>query len=889
MIEFPSSIRFKYSWRSYQQRALSELDDHLTDDHLHIVAPPGSGKTVLGLEVTLRLNKPTLIFAPSIAIRDQWVLRFCELFLQTDQTPSWISTDIREPAFLTVSTYQGLHVALTTDVSEQQNDPKDPQTVLNNIKAQNIGTIVIDEAHHLKNAWWRSLIQVKEAVKPIVVGLTATPPYDVSYTEWQRYIELNGPVDAEITVPELVKEGDLCPHQDHIYLSKPTEIEIQKIYKHRARAQELIDSIKQDELLIKAISENAMFIDPLDCLDRIYNELSDYIAILIFLNEIGLPIGKQHLEVIGDRQLKIPPLDHKWLGKLLEYYLFKDIDTDLAYEAHKERLIYKLKRAGVLNERSIKFFIDHKLTTQVGASISKLDSIEAIAQLEHESLADALRMVILTDFIRKEYLTGEQVELKKLGAITVFERLRRNPNMNASIGVLTGSVVIIPRTAVSHLVAILGLSDPAQLAMTTLAYDDTYMLISMSGSQRNDIVWSVTELFQQGYVKVLIGTRALLGEGWDAPAINSLILASYVGSFVLSNQMRGRAIRSQRGNATKTSNIWHLVCIDPSSDNGGPDISLMERRFKTFVGVSVEDDPQITNGAERIGLFAVKFTDQDIERHNHQAFKLALERDQLRSTWHKAIDNGTELVHGVALKMPRGYSNKQSKKLYYGRTIKYLLYMSGFAFIDLILVLAKEIPKVAVDGSTENIFLMLIAIGSVITFTFGGLAYNTSRLYIKHRDITKDIQKVGEALLKTLIDIDLIFTPASELEVISEVTEQGTMACFLKGGNAHESSLFVSALEEIVGVIDDPRYIVTRESELAGLIAQQDFHSVPFNIARRKKAAETFHKHWLDQLGGGELIYTRTLEGRKALLKARLNSLSAAFEEDRTELVNKWR
>ena len=32
------------------------------------------------------------------------------------------------------------------------------------------------------------------------------------------------------------------------------------------------------------------------------------------------------------------------------------------------------------------------------------------------------------------------------------------------------------------------------------------------------------------YIKVIIGTKSLLGEGWDAPCVNSLILASFVGS-----------------------------------------------------------------------------------------------------------------------------------------------------------------------------------------------------------------------------------------------------------------------------------------------------------------------------------------------------------------------
>jgi superfamily II DNA or RNA helicase len=119
---FPENIKFKYSWRKYQQRVLDHLQEHLEDRHLHVVAPPGSGKTVLGLEVALRLNKPTLILAPTLAIRNQWIQRFCELFLQTETIPDWISRDIRNPKFLTVGTYQGLHAACNNWKSNEEDE-----------------------------------------------------------------------------------------------------------------------------------------------------------------------------------------------------------------------------------------------------------------------------------------------------------------------------------------------------------------------------------------------------------------------------------------------------------------------------------------------------------------------------------------------------------------------------------------------------------------------------------------------------------------------------------------------------------------------------------------------------------------------------------------------
>jgi superfamily II DNA or RNA helicase len=103
MKSFPDNIKFCYPWRTYQKRVLDELTNYLDDEKLHIIAPPGSGKTVLALEVLIRLNQPTLILAPTITIKNQWIDRLVDLFLpEGSKNIDWISTDIKNPAFLTV-------------------------------------------------------------------------------------------------------------------------------------------------------------------------------------------------------------------------------------------------------------------------------------------------------------------------------------------------------------------------------------------------------------------------------------------------------------------------------------------------------------------------------------------------------------------------------------------------------------------------------------------------------------------------------------------------------------------------------------------------------------------------------------------------------------------
>ena len=101
------AMLLKGIWRDYQARILEGMDEHFGDGRLHVVAAPGAGKTVLGLEIVRRIGRPAIVFAPTIAIREQWVRRLCLLFLDTPPRAEAISRDLANPE-LTLATYQSL-------------------------------------------------------------------------------------------------------------------------------------------------------------------------------------------------------------------------------------------------------------------------------------------------------------------------------------------------------------------------------------------------------------------------------------------------------------------------------------------------------------------------------------------------------------------------------------------------------------------------------------------------------------------------------------------------------------------------------------------------------------------------------------------------------------
>ena len=103
------AIGFNGKLRPSQTAAVSVIEPQLDvqGKHLHIVAPPGSGKTVLGLYVWANLvRKPTLVLSPNSAIQAQWAAR-TDLF-NLDGKDEFITTDPKKPGLLTSLTYQSI-------------------------------------------------------------------------------------------------------------------------------------------------------------------------------------------------------------------------------------------------------------------------------------------------------------------------------------------------------------------------------------------------------------------------------------------------------------------------------------------------------------------------------------------------------------------------------------------------------------------------------------------------------------------------------------------------------------------------------------------------------------------------------------------------------------
>ncbi len=87
-----------------------------------------------------------------------------------------------------------------------------------------------------------------------------------------------------------------------------------------------------------------------------------------------------------------------------------------------------------------------------------------------------------------------------------------------------------------------------------------------------------TQAFAEGVTQVLVGTRALLGEGWDAPCVNCLVDLSATTTSMSVTQMRGRSLRLDPDDPKKIASNWDIVAVAPELARGTADYERFVRK-----------------------------------------------------------------------------------------------------------------------------------------------------------------------------------------------------------------------------------------------------------------------------------------------------------------------
>ena len=151
-VKFISSI----SLHDYQQEAVEITNKK---DFGVIVAPPGAGKTVMGLEIVARKQQPTLIIVHRRQLFDQWV----------DRIQSFLGIPKFQIGKINGSSYEIGQEITVAMIQSLQNPDLPGKDKLHHA----FGTIIADECHHIPAKTFREVIQHFHSY--YLYGFTATP------------------------------------------------------------------------------------------------------------------------------------------------------------------------------------------------------------------------------------------------------------------------------------------------------------------------------------------------------------------------------------------------------------------------------------------------------------------------------------------------------------------------------------------------------------------------------------------------------------------------------------------------------------------------------------------------------------------------------------------
>lgn len=152
----PKQFHFNAALREYQQPCIEAVNKK---DIGIIVAPPGTGKTVVALKIVADKQQPTLIVVHRKQLVDQWAERI-EAFLGIPQREiGKISQGkIKMGDKITIATIQSLSKKIDSDMQ---------------VLKDAFGLIIVDECHHIPAVMFRDTINKFNSY--YLYGLTATP------------------------------------------------------------------------------------------------------------------------------------------------------------------------------------------------------------------------------------------------------------------------------------------------------------------------------------------------------------------------------------------------------------------------------------------------------------------------------------------------------------------------------------------------------------------------------------------------------------------------------------------------------------------------------------------------------------------------------------------
>ena len=891
---------------------MKELES--SSKELLIVAPPGSGKTVLGLYVWSDMVRlPTLVLSPNSAIQAQWVERAKELF-HLDGRESEIGTDPKNPGILTSLTYQSVTLPkrggddldetamelwisslMTPDLNDGSVEADDQESALawiTDLQEKNfeyysnrmghyrkkvrdslsehgnalwilhesakanlkrlsevgIGLVILDECHHLMDHWGRVLIEAVEFLgNPVVLGLTATPPEMASDSSAARYLDLFGEVDYEVPVPALVRDGNLAPYQDLAYFVRPSPDELRYIANVDEDFKSLLGELRRgpedlegrtprlevwlarvlDGLILPAGSAKDW-----NSFRRRDPGLADAARAYLTSGGLNLPAGVPEPSaslVAGGNSMDV-------LITILDRYIRNGLMRSESGRDHAlaEDAKSKLRMLGVQITGSGPRLCASPIGRVMAYASAKYDALRDILSAEMQTLGPDIRSVIVTDFEKTSAtaLVEGVLDDDAGGAVAAYRAVLGCETTDRLDPVLmTGTTVLVDDDLLERIFPRFEQWASERSLDIKFDYIERGDYFEIRGKGKDWLpryyTMMITEMFQEGVTKCLVGTRGLLGEGWDASRINVLVDLTTVTTSMSINQLRGRSFRLDKHWPEKVANNWDIVCLADEFTKGFDDYLRFKRKHKQLYGVC--DDGAIEKG---VGHVHAAFTEvepegvsETMEIFNEEMLLRARNRVRTRNLW------------GI-----------------------------GQPF--------NAVPREAIE----------------IKGVFGEGFPPANRIGLAAWSDESLIQAIGDAVACSLQALGLI---GFDAKVGGGSRGGGWMRAYLEEATEDDSKIFAEAMQEVLGPLENPRYVIPREVKmvsetwLSGLLPEvigkyfrksrrvlSMYHAVPSKLCRNLEDAKIFQQQWNWKVSSGEVMYGHSRNGREQVSEIKSAGLS---------------
>ena len=687
--------------------------------------------------------------------------------------------------------------------------------------------VVLDEAHHLGGAWGQRLL---DQLGPThrVLGLTGTPPQGSS--GWERFVEVVGSRPVEIQAPPLVRDGHLCPFVDLVW---PVIADMDDVPELTAA----------DGIL--AAAERTLEPELLPWIDRRLEEDLWELTEERFVHNKGLLVALCRARQARGRSL---PADLPIDGELSRPLTLND-RVQLLWAFDRERPVVRqaVRGAGFRAAGRGLVLKDDVAFRSLATSGCRVRGLVQLLAIEARARSEYLRALVLTD---------RDVEGSRLSARQVLHALVNDPVTDELDPILvTGKAFWVDDDLWPRV-------QPLVPGLPSRRSGD-HNEVDISGWPTSQRVAFATRLLTDGITRCLVGTRHLLGEGWDCPVVNCVVDLTGIAAPVTVNQVRGRALRQDPGDPGKVASLWEVVPLIPGVQGGDRMLKRLALRHEHTLGI--DDQGRIRAGLDRID----PILEEDVVRVAEQTGLIRqhmIERvehmDQVIPRW----SVGKEYVDRHSWRFQAPPSPPAARVVRVARPPQRPLPPGRLALVSRRRRRGRAAFATAAGGLTASVLAggigsaaavglvgslpIAAAIGAAITIPLATTTVLATGWLTYRRWADRDI--VGGAILA----LDAALRETGQIN--GTLRQQGEHRWL--DGEPEQSRRFAEAAAELLGPVRYPRYVLLEGSLRVW--------PVPATLGGDRTTADCFARAWSQQVGSCQVIFARQGKGRELLVQA---------------------